>query len=188
MAAAGALDDATWLDRALYDWELARDRECVISYHFALRLSKTHPVSPVELEIWRSSEHDPERARRLGDAFGRTLSAEKFLNWPDLITWTSRALLDSRQPKRNVADDVIREVTTKARLYRDLARIARRQRPLARNWDAWGGAKPIPPEQAAKAKGYVAPRQPQRSDLLGEEGEISRNGKAAAPVTLEAAS
>jgi hypothetical protein len=59
---------------------------------------------------------------------------------------------------------------------------------LARNWDAWGGSKPIAPEQEAKVKGYVAPREPQRSDLLGEEGEISRNGKAAAPVTLEAAS
>jgi flavin-dependent dehydrogenase len=187
MAAAGALDDQKWLDRALYDWELERDRECILSYHFALRLSKTHPVSPVELEIWKASEHNPERARRLGDAFGRTLSPEKFLNYQDLITWTARGFLDPRQPKRDVADDVIRELTTKARLYRDLARIARRKRPLARTWDAWGGSKPIAPEQAAKVKGYVAPREPQRSDLLGEESEISRNGKAA-PVTLEVAS
>ena len=188
MAAAGALDNEKWLDRALYDWELSRDRECILSYHFALRLSKTHPVSPVELEIWRASEHNRERARRLGDAFGRTLSPEKFLNYKDLITWTARGYLDPTQSNKDTTDDVIRELTTKARLYRDLARIARRKRPLARNWDAWGGSKPIAPEQAAKAKGYVAPRVPQRSDLLGEEGEISRNGKTAATVTLEAAS
>ncbi|WP_019876747.1 NAD(P)/FAD-dependent oxidoreductase [Sporichthya polymorpha] len=187
-AAAAALDDPRWLDRALFDWELARDRECVISYHFALRLSKTHSISPVELEIWKASEHDPERARRLGDAFGRTLSPEKFLNYPDLITWTARGFLDRRQSNRDVLGDVTRELSTKARLYRDLARIQRGKRLLPRNWEAWGGTKPIPPEKLTAD--HVAPRQPQRSDLARDEGELARasaNGVHPAP-TLEQAS
>ncbi len=188
--AAAALDDEKWLDRALFEWELARDKECVVSYHFALRLSKTHPVSPVELEIWKASEHNRDRARRLGDAFGRTLSPEKFLNYPDLLTWTARGFLDKTQPNRDVLDDVTRELTTKARLYRDLARIARGKRLLARNWEAWGGTKPIPPEKLTDS--YVAPRQPQRSDLAKDEGEVGRaaaNGSHPAPaLTLEQAS
>lgn len=188
--AAAALDEQEWLDRALYDWELARDKECVISYHFALRLSKTHPVSPVELEIWKASEHNAQRARRLGDAFGRTLSPEKLLNYPDLITWTARGYLDRRMSNRDVTDDVIRELTAKGRLYRDLARNARGKRLLPRNWEAWGGTKPVPPEKLTHH--YVAPREPQRSDLARDEGEIARtdataNGTRPA-LTLEQAS
>ncbi|MGQ0623335.1 MAG: NAD(P)/FAD-dependent oxidoreductase [Sporichthyaceae bacterium] len=178
IAAAAALDSEKFLDRALYDWELGRDRECILSYHFALRLSKTHCVSPVELEIWKDLADSPERARRLGDAFGRTLSPEKLLNYPDLITWTAKGYLDKRQSNKDVTDDVIRELTTKARLYRDLARIKRGKRLLARNWDAWGGNKPIPPEKLMD--NHVAPSQPQRSDLTQDEGEVTRAAAAAA--------
>jgi 2-polyprenyl-6-methoxyphenol hydroxylase-like FAD-dependent oxidoreductase len=173
IAAAAALDDPGWLDRALYDWELMRDRDCIIAYHFALRLSQTHPVSPAELELWKASEHDPERSRRMADVFGREVSAEALLNYPDLLTWAGRAFADRRYRNRDVVHDVVAELTTKGRLYRDLARIKRGKRALGRTWDAWGGTKPEPPEQASDSR-YVAASQPQRSDLTAEDAELTR--------------
>ncbi len=172
MAAAAALDDPVWLDRALYDWELRRDRECITAYHFALRLTGTHPISPAELELWKASEHNPERARRMADTFGRELSAESLLNYPDLATWVSRAFADPRYRNSDVVTDIVRELSFKGRLYRDLARITRGKRLVGRTWDAWGGAKPSPPEQASDSR-YVAATQPQRSDLTAEDAELT---------------
>jgi 2-polyprenyl-6-methoxyphenol hydroxylase-like FAD-dependent oxidoreductase len=173
MVAGAALDDPAWLDRRLYEWELERDKDCLISYHFALRLSLTHPVSPVELEMWKALEHDPAGSRELGDTFSRVLSAEKLLSYPHLIKWTVQALVDSAYPKADVLNDVTRELATKGRLYRDLARIKMGKRVKGRNWDAWGGDARPASEQAAEATPtYVPSKEPQRSDLLSEEGEI----------------
>jgi flavin-dependent dehydrogenase len=174
LTAAAALDNPTWLDRRLYEWELKRDRDCIVSYHFALRLSLTHPVSPVEMEMWKTLEPNYDLSRELGDTFSRKRSAESLLNYPHLIHWTAKALVNPVYPKMEVMTDVARELGVKARLYRDLGRIARRKRVLGHNWDAWGG-----PMRAAEAKpdGYVPAAVPQRSDLLAEEGEITAKAK-----------
>ena len=162
--AAAALDHPTWLDERLYDWELKRDRDCIVSYHFALRLSRTHPVSPVELEMWKNLQPNHEKSRLLGDAFARTRSPETLLSYPRLIHWTTKALVNPAYPKAEVVKDVAQELATKARLYRDLGRNARRKRVLGKSWDAWGGAAGV--------------QAPQRSDLLPEEGEIKRTSSA----------
>ncbi|MGH8999231.1 MAG: NAD(P)/FAD-dependent oxidoreductase [Acidimicrobiia bacterium] len=174
MAAAASLDDPAWLDRRLYEWELDRDRDCLVSYHFALRLSLTHPVSPIELEMWKALEHDHALTRELGDTFSRVTSAERLLSYPHLVNWMLKAAADPSHPKADVARDVTRELATKFRLYRDLARIRRGKRIVGRNWDAWGGAKPTPPARAVtpRPNGYFRAAEPQRSDLLAEEGEI----------------
>jgi flavin-dependent dehydrogenase len=172
ITASAALDNPTWLDRRLYDWELKRDRECIVSYHFALRLSLTHPVSPVELEMWKNLEPNYDRSRQLGDTFSRKVSAETLLSYPNLIHWTAKAAVNPAYPKVEVAKDVARELATKARLYRDLGRIARRKRVLGHSWDAWGGSLPVTAEAAPS--GYVPAAVPQRSDLLAEEGEVSK--------------
>lgn len=164
MAAAGALDNPTWLDNTLYEWELKRDRECIVSYHLALRLSLTHPVSPVELEMFKNLQPEPRRSRWLGDTFSRTKSAEALLSYPNLIHWTAKAAVNPAYPKTEVARDVARELATKARLYRDLGRIGRRKRVLGPSWDAWGGT--------------TAAKVPQRSDLLPEEGEVKHKSAA----------
>ena len=170
MAASGALDNPTWLDNQLYEWELQRDRDCIISYHFALRLSRTHPVSPVELEMFKNIQPNFTKSRQLGDTFARTQSAESLLSYPHLIHWTAKAFVNPAYPKSLVAKDVVDELVTKARLYRDLGRIARRKRMLGKGWDAWGGKLPVAAEP--KAGDYVPAAVPQRSDLLAEEGEI----------------
>jgi len=176
MTASAALDNPTWLDRRLYDWELERDRDCIVSYHFALRLSLTHPVSPVEMEMWKTLEPNYELSRELGDTFSRKRSAESLLNYPHLIHWTAKAFVNPAYPKMEVITDVARELGVKARLYRDLGRIARRKRVLGHNWDAWGGemrTTPDGPENAATPGQYVPAAVPQRSDLLAEEGEVT---------------
>jgi len=177
LTAAAALDNPTWLDRRLYEWELKRDRECIVSYHFALRLSLTHPVSPVELEMWKNLEPNYDRSRQLGDTFSRKVSAESLLSYPNLIHWTAKAAVNPAYPKVEVAKDVARELATKARLYRDLGRIARRKRVLGHSWDAWGGPMRVRSADAEATPGeYVPAAVPQRSDLLAEEGEV-KNAK-----------
>jgi flavin-dependent dehydrogenase len=178
MVAAASLDDPAWLDRRMYEWELGRDRDCIVSYHFALRLSLTHPVSPVELEMWKALESREHLARELGDTFSRVHSAESLLSYPHLIAWTLEAFADSSHPKGEVMKDVTRELATKFRLYRDLARIKTGRRMKGRNWEAWGG--PMRTAAPAATTGYVPAKEPQRSDLTAEEGEIARKEKVAA--------
>jgi flavin-dependent dehydrogenase len=178
LTAAAALDNPTWLDRRLYEWELKRDRECIVSYHFALRLSLTHPVSPVELEMWKKLEPNYDLSRELGDTFSRKQSAESLLSYPHLVHWTAKAFVNPAYPKMEVVTDVARELATKARLYRDLGRIARRKRVVGHSWDAWGGPMRVRPAEAEATPGeYVPAAVPQRSDLLAEEGEV-RTSKA----------
>ncbi len=182
ITAAGALDNPTWLDNRLYEWELQRDRDCIISYHFALRLSRTHPVSPVELEMFKKIQPNFKASRQLGDTFARTQSAEALLSYPHLIHWTAKAAVNPAYPKRLVAKDVVDELVTKGRLYRDLGRIARRKRVVGHSWDAWGGTLPVTSKPAPD--GYVAAAVPQRSDLLAEEGEITRRSPAPVKETV----
>ena len=172
ITAAGALDNPTWLDNRLYEWELQRDKDCIVSYHFALRLSLTHPVSPVELEMFKTIQPKVKLSRQLGDTFSRTQSAESLLNYPHLIHWTAKAFVNPAYPKMDVMTDVVRELATKARLYRDLGRIVRRKRVLGHSWDAWGGTLPATAEPGSG--GYAPAAVPQRSDLLAEEGEITK--------------
>jgi flavin-dependent dehydrogenase len=177
LTAAAALDNPTWLDRRLYEWELKRDRDCIVSYHFALRLSLTHPVSPVEMEMWKTLEPDYDLSRELGDTFSRKRSAESLLSYPHLIHWTAKAFVNPAYPKMEVAKDVGRELATKARLYRDLGRIARKKRMLGHSWAAWGGemrASADAPENAATPGKYVPAAVPQRSDLAPDEGEVTK--------------
>ena len=174
LTAGAALDNPAWLDRRLYEWELKRDRECIVSYHFALRLSLTHPVSPVELEMFKTVEPNYGLSRQLGDTFSRKLSAESLLSYPHLIHWTAKAFVNPAYPKMEVAADVVRELATKARLYRDLGRIARKKRVVGHSWDAWGGPMQTRPADAEATPGtYVPAAVPQRSDLLAEEGEVT---------------
>jgi flavin-dependent dehydrogenase len=174
MVAAASLDDPDWLDRRTYEWELARDRDCVVSYHFGLRLSLTHPISPVELEMWKALEKREHLAQELGDTFSRVHSAESLLSYPHLIAWTLEAYANPRLSNLETTKDVIREMRTKFRLYHDLARIKTGRRMKGRNWDAWGGEMRMAARTEAAPTDYVAAREPQRSDLTPEEGEIKR--------------
>ncbi|HEV7861063.1 MAG TPA: hypothetical protein VGR20_00125, partial [Acidimicrobiia bacterium] len=137
------------------------------------RLSLTHPVSPVELEMFKKVEPNYGLSRQLGDTFSRQQSAESLLSYPHLIHWTAKAFVNPAYPKVEVAKDVGRELATKARLYRDLGRIARRKRVVGHSWDAWGGPMETRAADAeARPGAYVPAAVPQRSDLLAEEGEV----------------
>jgi hypothetical protein len=107
-------------------------------------------------------------------------TAEQFLNYPRLVNWTVRAFADPTQKKGEVVGDVTRELATKLRLYRDLARLKTGKRVKGRSWDAWGaGSGPgaaEPADGAAQTRPIVA-REPQRSDLLPDEGEINGTPK-----------
>jgi hypothetical protein len=127
----------------------------------------------VELEMFKNIQPNFSKSRQLGDTFARTQSAEALLSYPHLIDWTARALVNPNHRKMDVMGDVVRELGTKARLYRDLGRIARRKRMLGHSWDAWAG-EPDQRRTAAADNGYVPVAVPQRSDLLADEGEVNR--------------
>ena len=123
--------------------------------------------------MWKKLEPDYDLSRELGDTFARTQSAESLLSYPHLIHWTAKAFVNPAYPKMEVAKDVGRELATKARLYRDLGRIARRKRVLGKSWDAWGGPMRVRSADAEATPGeYIPAAVPQRSDLLAEEGEV----------------
>jgi hypothetical protein len=137
-------------------------------------------VSPVELEMWKALEKREHLARELGDTFSRVHSAESLLSYPHLIAWTLEAYANPDLSNVETTKDVIRELATKGRLYRDLARIkAGRRMRRSRNWDAWGGEMRRPAGTEAEPTGYVPAREPQRSDLSPEEGEVKKEKVAA---------
>ncbi len=58
-----------------------------------------------------------------------------------------------------MANDVVDELVTKAKLYRDLGRIARRKRVLGKSWDAWGGRPDQPARQVPGSAATCSPRK-----------------------------
>jgi hypothetical protein len=129
--------------------------------------------------MFKALETNRSLARELGDTYSRVRTAEQFLNYPRLVNWTVRAFADPTQKKGEVVGDVTRELATKLRLYRDLARLKTGKRVKGRSWDAWGASsRPTaePADGPARSQPITA-REPQRSDLLPEEGEINGTPK-----------
>jgi flavin-dependent dehydrogenase len=185
-AAGETLDDAPWLDRRLYEWELQRDRECMPSYYFGLRLTKTHPVSAIEVEMFRDLAADDSQARGLADVFGREHAFNDYATERRLINWTWRALRRPDSDRRWTLRQVRDELSFQAQLKRDQARLASGRRVNGSTWDPWtDGAVPRPVAttpavtvpSAEPEPGYVRPVEPETSDVETSEAERRRSGR-----------
>ena len=125
--AAPVLDDSARLGHTLRRWERARDRECLAAYYWGLRVTRTHPVSPVEREAFRDLAATPALADELADVFGRRRKPRQLSSLPRLARWTGRALRHGSDP-RQVLREVRGELALDFAQGRDTAGLAWRGR------------------------------------------------------------
>jgi len=126
-AAAPALDDPRALDRALARWERERDRDCLEIYQWTNLLARGEPMSPLELELYRSAARDPLLARALLDVFSRSARPS------DVLTVRRGARLAARALARRGGSPA----ATLAGAARDVATAAgdwRERRVAALRW------------------------------------------------------
>jgi hypothetical protein len=174
MASAPALSDEKWLDHQLFAWELQRDRECLSAYYLGLRLTKTHEVSPIELELFKELAVDGNLSRDMADTFSRVRTWERWMTWPRLTQLTLRALRQPGSDRRWVVREVRDEVSTAVALQRDLAQLRKRRRTDGSTFDDWNGLVPglrraAPPRAAGVSRlPATRPVEPQTSEIEDE--------------------
>lgn len=122
--AAPFLDDPGHLDRQLRRWELARDRECTPSYYWGARQTRTHPVSPIEREVFRSLESSSALADELAEVFARRRRPRQLTTLPRLAGWTARALSRPAAARPQVLREVRDELRFDVAEGLDLLRLA----------------------------------------------------------------
>ena len=64
--------DSRRLATALAGWERDRDAECIEMYQWTNRLGRAEEMSPIEAELYRRGDADPELAREFLDVMART--------------------------------------------------------------------------------------------------------------------
>ncbi|MEE9416123.1 MAG: NAD(P)/FAD-dependent oxidoreductase [Acidimicrobiales bacterium] len=137
--AAEVLDSPLDLDHALHGWELDRDRDCLSAYYWGLRFTDTTPITPLEVEAFKSVASDRKITREWMDVYSRRHGVEQFMTYRRQLTWLGRALsggADSRQTFRQASQMMITDFDR----HRDRARLrlGRRIRPTPS--DPWIGA------------------------------------------------
>jgi flavin-dependent dehydrogenase len=70
-AAAPVLEDPHALDAALRRWERRRERECLEIYAWTNALGVGEPLTPLEVELYRTAASDPELGSAMLDVFSR---------------------------------------------------------------------------------------------------------------------
>lgn len=59
------------LDAALLDWERHRERDCLEVYQWTNSFARGEPMTPLEVELYRSASNQPALAQQLIDVFAR---------------------------------------------------------------------------------------------------------------------
>jgi len=90
--AAPLLEDSVLLDRALRDWERERERDCLEVYQWTNLLARGEPLSPLEIELYREAQDDPQLARRMADVFARSARPADVLTARRTARLAARAL------------------------------------------------------------------------------------------------
>jgi len=120
-AAAPVLDDPRALDAVLRRWERERERDCLQVYQWTNKLARGEPLSPLEIELYREAQDDPQLARRMADVFSRSARPA------DVLTARRTARLATRALRRRGSD----RIATLTSTARDLATAARDRRERA---------------------------------------------------------
>ncbi|ROZ98917.1 NAD(P)/FAD-dependent oxidoreductase [Gordonia sp. OPL2] len=90
-----AVDDATAA------WAAGRERDCIDVYQWTNVLAAGSPPSPVEYELYRQAQQDPEYAAVLSDIYNRVQRPAKMMPITTIAGAVVRAL---RQPDIGIAD------------------------------------------------------------------------------------
>jgi flavin-dependent dehydrogenase len=86
------LDDADELDAALTRWERQRNQECAEIYHWTNRLGRAENMNPIEAELYRLAQGDPELGGKFLDVFSRQAKPRELLPLRRMLQLTARAL------------------------------------------------------------------------------------------------
>ncbi|BBZ22149.1 NAD(P)/FAD-dependent oxidoreductase [Mycolicibacter hiberniae] len=112
-AAAPCLDDPAKLDRALAQWELDRDAQCLAMYQWANSLGRDDAVSPIEFAAYRWFAARPDGFTEVADVFNRIASPQQVFSPANVVRWTAAAArdphVDNRQLWRTLRRDLRRE-------------------------------------------------------------------------------
>jgi len=109
-AAAPVLGDPRALDRALKRWERRRDHECLETYQWTNRVARAEAMNPIEAELYRRAESDPELGQALADVFSRTIRPGELLTAPLLARLAVRAVARGAAPRGEVLRVTAREL------------------------------------------------------------------------------
>ncbi len=104
------LDDPAAVDRATRNWEAARDRECLPSYHFANADTRVERQSPALCEMVRDAgrTEDPD----LGDLFGRARTPQEIAPLPRLTRAFGAALWRGDRSRKESIRRAVGDVRT----------------------------------------------------------------------------
>ena len=120
---APALDDPTALDRAVRAWEHRRERECVDTYWWTNRVARAEAMTPLEVELYRTMDRDPEVMRDLLDVFSRTRAPNKTPSPAVGARVAAAALLRRGSDRRAAARALVREIRDARTLRRHLTAL-----------------------------------------------------------------
>jgi menaquinone-9 beta-reductase len=148
---ADTLDDSEKLDRALYAYELNRDRECLPSYYLGQRETRTRPLTQLQAEMYLELDADSQLGNQFVDLLGdvgiadeymdvaaRQRDPRKFFTPRRLARWTWRAARRPGAERIDLAREVLEELRYEVLLRRDLAIVRTGRRADFRRWARWG--------------------------------------------------
>jgi flavin-dependent dehydrogenase len=110
--AAPLLERPRALDTALARWERERDRDCLEVYQWTNVLARGEPMSALEVELYRSAQHDPDLARRMLDVFSRSARPSDVLTARRSLRLAGRAFARRGSDRSATLASAARDVAT----------------------------------------------------------------------------
>ena len=117
-AVAPVLGDAAATDSAVVAWERRRERECLETYAWTNGVARAEAMTPIEVELYRAMEHDPELMSRALDVFSRTRSPSAVLSPAARLRLVATTLARRGADRRATLRAVAREIHDDLRLRR----------------------------------------------------------------------
>ncbi len=148
-AAAPVIDDPAALDRALREWEQAREDECISAYHFANNETRILPVSPVLKEVARSigTSDRPD----LSDVFQRVRDQQDVLPVSRLLGGAVRAMARDPRHAPQILRDAIPELRTDLAIRAEIRAHRFRNTRQVKGSEHPGWTWPDPPRRPTRA-------------------------------------
>jgi len=119
--AAPLLGDPVALDRALRAWERERERDCLEVYQWTNLLARGEPMSPLEIELYREAQDDPQLARRMADVFSRSARPADVLSARHTARLAARALRRQGSNRAGTLSASARDLAIAVRDWRERA-------------------------------------------------------------------
>jgi menaquinone-9 beta-reductase len=113
------LEDMAALDRALRSWERERERDCLEVYQWTNLLARGARMSPLEIELYREAQDEPQLARRMADVFSRSARPADVLTARRTARLAARAFRRRGSDRLATLDSTAGELATAVRDWRE---------------------------------------------------------------------